>query len=119
MSLDWNVSRCDNWEELTDNQPELDKTHALVFATMNIGMGSITEKNYKKFYQRYLVQLPMLWEQPRPEINLEDVRRRIGLTTNASKKSDVAFQKEIGRYYLECAEYKCEQEEKKKEVNDG
>ena len=118
MSLDWSVRGCDNWEELTDNQPELNKTHALVFATMSIGIGAITEKNYKKFYHRYLAFLPTLWEQPRPEITLEDVRRRIGLTTNASKKSDAAFIKDIGNYYLECAKYKCELEEEK-EVNDA
>tara|TARA_R110000824_G_scaffold108432_5_gene255418 strand:+ start:530 stop:889 length:360 start_codon:yes stop_codon:yes gene_type:complete len=119
MSLDWSIRSCDNWEELTDNQTERNKTHTLVFATMSIGMKEITKKNYKKFYHRYLAFLPMLWEQPRPEITLEDVRRRVGLTTNASKKSHDGFLRQVGKHYLDAAFYQCEQEEKKKEVNDG
>ena len=117
MALSWNITMCDNWKDLTESEEDRIKTHTLVFVTMGIGMNEITKKNYRKFYQRYLALIPTLWEQPRPEITLKDIKRRIGLYTNASTKSNVAFLKEIGSYYLEWAGNKCEREEE--ESNKG
>ncbi|RDJ35734.1 MAG: hypothetical protein DWQ19_13025 [Crenarchaeota archaeon] len=102
MSLDWSLEKVHNWEELANNRTHRNITDAIVFKTMAIGISEITEKNYVEFYQRIRV-----WEQAfgasmyyseqgkRHEwpITLFDVKRRIGLFTNASRLTEKQFLK--------------------------
>ena len=47
MALECDWREIENWDDLN-----WDTTQAIAFATMLIGMGSITEKNYREFYTR-------------------------------------------------------------------
>ncbi len=76
-------------------------TEALVFATMAIGINTITEKNAEEFFKRvsFFEQVHSPWLHTIDEsgkrvprlLTLDDVRQHIGLRTNASKRTDVQF----------------------------
>ena len=82
-------------------------THSLVFSTMVIFMDSITEKNWRQFYERIGA-----WEKafgPTTQImdrrfksrwrdqyiTPKDVRHHIGLTVNVMPKSDAYFNRHL------------------------
>lgn len=117
MSLNYNL------QGIADGVVEENSTltEAMIFLTMHIGWGEITEQNAAQWYARVHV-----WEQtygtmlrvrdeddpdhmsPRP-ITPEDVRKFIGLTTNvfghsgAKQESDAAFNKRLMKFALEDA----------------
>ena len=80
MSLDWNISKVDNYEELLEGE-EWRKTEQIIWGCMGIGIGTITKDNYMEWYTRY-----DLWYRDASSLNVLDVRRRIGLTTNVFPK---------------------------------
>lgn len=92
MSLNWNISNCKNWESLKEDG-EWYKTEHMIFATMAIDMYEITEDNVAEFYARLLVvgkisggnwySAGIGWDY----VTLEDVRKRIGLHTNANRNT--------------------------------
>ena len=114
MSLNWNVSKiADNnavcfrhFEEDGEPQRELKQTtELLIYTTMVVGFGRITENNYKEFYKRVA-----LFERLRGAVRvkkgdsgkfvddpytLEDIRQHIGLTTNVSEEKPAAWRKRI------------------------
>ena len=106
MSLNWSIEEVEDFEEkcFTENEDGTRRlsevTNALVWSTMGVGIGEITEKNWREYaYRLDLYQTlfgPLLSEwvpgkgghddgamQPRPLTPLE-VRDHIGLHTNAS-----------------------------------
>ena len=98
MPLNWYISKVENWEKYCFiSDPEAVQelkmtplTHQLVHITMAVGMHEITKKNYREFYTRMLLldlhkSLYTLDEEGNQKpIQLEDVKRHIGLGTNAS-----------------------------------
>lgn len=107
MSLNWNVSKvadmatvCYRIAEHDDPNEGIkvgDKvlrpaTQALIFATMNTGLGDITEKNHREFFARLTTYEKLFGayrrEQTAPGVyaprffTLDEVRRHIGLNTN-------------------------------------
>lgn len=73
------------------------KTEQLVWLTMPIGIGSITEKNWEKFYTRAYA-----WQRVRSHdsdnlVTASDVYDHIGLRTNASNLTDSKFVKGLMR----------------------
>jgi hypothetical protein len=116
MSLDFDVSRMKNFNVLatliepcaSQNTEAMKRWHpvtqALTFLTMGIGMNSITEKNWKEFYDRVNTWErtvgPQLWrgdiskDDPRNWITPLEVYMHIGLGTNASSKTDAQFLKD-------------------------
>lgn len=69
------------------------KTQALIFNTIPVGMRSITEKNWQKFYQRlFLVSRIRGLDLP---VSPQDVRSHIGLSTNASTMTDAQFRRAL------------------------
>lgn len=75
---------------------------------MQIEMGKITEKNYKEFYARcrFLETLQGSRRQKKVDdkiqdiyITLDEIKRRIGLSTNVSTKPFKSFLKRVS----ECA----------------
>ena len=127
MPLNWNVKNCDpkftfakadaEWPNPTPNfggepidrdaeymRPE---TEILIYHTMAVGMGSITEKNYNEFYMRVLIWEALESGSKHSEgsaeywnrrdgtnfkagdsfITWERVRGHIGLCTNVSTES--------------------------------
>ena len=109
MSLDYETKNIKNYKDLwvpsTEGRVKLNQlTEVLIFSTMTIGMGSITEDNWKEFYSRCVIletgcyknQIPVdtlepvwKWEIVSPE----DIYRHIGLVTNAPKMTKAQFAK--------------------------
>ena len=98
MSLNSNIGDVEDWEnycfEPDPENPEKERmtplTNQLINMTMAVGMHEITKKNYREFYTRMLLlgldkSLYTLDEDGNQVgIQLEDVKRHIGLGTNAS-----------------------------------
>jgi hypothetical protein len=91
MALHTNISNCTNWEELnTDaNYP---MTERIYFVTLVTDLGEITDTNYGEFYARTKVYGLITGDN---SITLEDVKRRIGLTTNVSNRTTSQFLKRM------------------------
>jgi len=79
---------------------EWDKTQALIFATMSIGMDEITTENAGEFYARIKVLEGVIGAivviQDGDKYNdfffsTGDIKRRIGLTTNGGRETRTKF----------------------------
>ena len=103
MSLNWDISKVDNWEEKKEQECGI-WLNGLVWATMAIDMGEITEANIIEFYSRlefYDENIGKLWSAGRDEDGkplrdfptLDEVSQWIGLDTNVSHKGYLAFMK--------------------------
>ena len=77
-------------------------SNTLIWATIGVDMGSITEKNYEEFYRR-LVMLGTVYGS-KYEITLADVKRRIGLSTNVSTITATAFDNKMKKLLKDDAE---------------
>ena len=108
MSLNWNIAKCTEHEELTKPGEAWDITNALIWGTMATGMRAITPQNYDEFFSRVVAmqQQNGAWLQyngtPRP-VTLADVQRRIGLRTNANTITPKQFEAQLGRMAMEAA----------------
>ena len=91
MALNTSIINCVNYEELNnvDNYP---KTEAIYFVTLVTDLGEITDKNFGEFYARIKVYGLI---SGYTDITLEDVKRRIGLTTNVSNRTTLQFFKRM------------------------
>ena len=103
MSLDWSIVECKNWEELKSDK-EWPITDALIWATMSVDLGRITEKNVDEFFTRLrMVEkihgfLLYKRDENKQQVSLltyAAVRRRIGLNTNVVDKSKAYFNKRM------------------------
>lgn len=99
MALNWNIEKIRDYKDLDENWAV---TEALIWATMIVGLGEITEKNYKKFYIRLheieIYNGSYLNRNSNPAyISLADVERHIGLHTNAGNKSDADWRRQQNR----------------------
>jgi hypothetical protein len=89
MSLNFNLSKISNWQELIDSETGCLKplTEALVFVTLTIGMREITKKNVIEFacrahlFESYIGPF-LVGSTGAVPITLVDVQRHIGLSTN-------------------------------------
>ena len=129
MSLDYETKNIKNYKDLwvpsTKGRVKLNQlTEVLIFSTMTIGMGSITEDNWKEFYSRCVIletgcyknQIPVdtlepvwKWEIVSPE----DIYRHIGLVTNAPKMTKAQFAKHAYECRRDELYYKAERYVKK------
>ena len=105
MSLDWNVEKVENYEEILA-EDERRTTKSLIWATMAIGMNKIDETTWPDFYMRVNI-----WESAFGAFTIkgnpatrgfdpvyvtpEQVKRRIGLYTNASRLSRTKFRDKV------------------------
>lgn len=64
-------------------------TDRLIWATMGIGMSRVTEDNYEEFFKRLALYETLIlgWDW-QDRTTLADVRKHIGLTTNACSKDE-------------------------------
>jgi len=76
VALTWDITGCKDHEDLLseENYPT---TEAMIFATMGVGIGHITEANWAEFYARMIVA-----EYYGTEFTPALIRRYIGLRTN-------------------------------------
>ena len=119
MALNWNLEDVENWKELFTEKNEqgdskMELTYQrIIMQTIHVGIRSITEKNWKKFYNRvymlervggagYYSTLKLLDGTKKMQpiyITEDDVKRMIGLRTNASEFSKTQFLKELSLHY--------------------
>ena len=72
--------------ETKDGFPYKPATHYLAWASMAIGIGEITEKNYHEVYFRHkFINQTSSWNKNPLSITLKDVHQHIGLETNVGK----------------------------------
>jgi hypothetical protein len=115
MSLDWNLTKIKNsdticWEKDENDNDKLNPvTESLIWLTMGVGYGSITEDNASDFYSRVAMYEKLFgtmlsyWkdsEKISVPITPEDVNNHIGLSTNVSKDTDASFRKRIVENFI-------------------
>ena len=109
MALHWDITGCKD-VELLKSDTEWHITNALIWATMSTGLNEITEENLPEFYARLHVWEtivgPLTWgtneETGKEEerfIEVEDLRKRIGLHTNASRETRAEWKKKLSSYF--------------------
>lgn len=99
MPLNWNMTRVAGHEALHEEKGEWAKSETLIWATMAIGMSTITEDNWPEFWARFdyydrLVRLNY------SSITATDVLRRVGLWTNADNRTESQFIKRLSTTLL-------------------
>jgi hypothetical protein len=97
MSLDWSIENIPDYKEVCWIDGKMNPvTSALVFATMGVGLGSITERNAEEFGWRLALWQrlfnPLLVEVVDDEfvakdLTIDDVRAHVGLHTNVSDET--------------------------------
>lgn len=100
MALNWDITKCNEMVEL-QSETEWPITNAIIWYTIGVDLGEITDKNVGEFYARV-----KLWEAIQGAtlkmykgdnktddtyLSFEDVRKRIGLITNVSDTSRTKF----------------------------
>ena len=102
MSLNWDATRVEGIDNLTEN--ERGTLQALCFTTMAVGINEITPENAHEFYTRASFVEKVLGASRRGFENGKDfpvfysetdIRRFVGLRTNASRLTDAAFRKNV------------------------
>lgn len=108
MSLDWDLTKIKNYKELCWEKNEDDTstlnpvTESLIWLTMGIGIGKITEDNASEVYCRVAMYEKLFgtmlsyWkdgEKVSVAITPEDIHSHIGLSTNVGKETDAAWRK--------------------------
>jgi hypothetical protein len=104
MSLNWDTTKCD--EQALDTDEAKEVTKAIVFVTMAVDMGTITEANVGEFvervraYEKLRGTMMTTWDgeemTDRP-LTEEDIRLRIGLRTNVTTTSKRSFNAKLAR----------------------
>lgn len=133
MSLDWDVSRVKNWRELVgadlddadltdEHRTQCNIRHALVWATMAIGINQITEANADEVALRMraweiATQSDWIidWGSKKPDgspsrfdITPAHVKRWAGLYTNAGRLSHDKFISRLGHHVLAKAQHQMD-----------
>ena len=95
MALNWSIERCANADELKEGI-EWRKTDAIIWLTLVIGMDEITEDNKVEFYTRLKMYEGLSGSMFTIEgkeyfFYTQDIERRIGLSTNATRETFSAW----------------------------
>lgn len=78
MSLNYDLT-----EVLGRNKIDNETLQAIIFITMAVGLGEITEKNYKEFFERVkIVETVCGPVRSVGYLALEDIQKMVGLKTN-------------------------------------
>ena len=70
-----------------DGYPYADATYYLAWGSMAIGIGEITQINYKDVYLRHLFMNKLSTISNVMPVTLDDVRKNIGLKTNVANET--------------------------------
>lgn len=100
MALNWNLTEVKDHEELI-GEDDWAITESIIFYTMLVGMPHISEANHEEFftrvhfYEKLFGSVVYMIDENNNRINypitLEEVRRRIGLRTNAETMTKTKF----------------------------
>ena len=119
MSLNYELGQIENWQELKDG-PAWGITECTIWAAMICGVPVLDAKTLNRFYKRVHA-----WETAMGTINTTgepitygDLKRRLGLRTNASSMTDADWRKKLVRALDEEAQrtiFKANQDAERKE----
>ena len=113
MALSWDITQCKNMDSLTvEETGEWAVTNALIWLTMAVDMGKISDTNIGEFYARTkvweAVTGAMITKHNKDTDTLEDyfltfadIHKRIGLVTNVSNVTTTNWFKRITRVMTE------------------
>ena len=97
MPLNMDFTKIKNFEELHSDKWELILSESIGFLTTVVGIGNITVGNAEEVAARITVHenssAPMLGESY--HISYDDVVKRVGLSTNATPKTEAKFKKDV------------------------
>jgi hypothetical protein len=93
MSLNFNFAQVADWKQLHSEDAEWAKTDHLIWNSIEVQMRSITAKNWKQWAQRYFAIHLIHGTPENGKLKLEDIKRRIGLCTNAPELTEAQFRK--------------------------
>lgn len=105
MALTWDASRVKDWDKLKDDKHAQIVTEAIIFDTMWVGIGEITEKNAEEFFMRRKLwhvacelDGDVMYGDARPpyHVTLDDIKARIGLRTNVADTTGAEFMRRLG-----------------------
>ena len=123
MALNWDLGDIENFKSVCRNDDESlrEETELLIFYTMNLGMGLITESNVDKFILRFRMYEVLYGMAKWRNVNgqrinaISDtlIRKHIGLHTNASSISDAQFNKNMLKQLVREAEATSKNTERK------
>ena len=126
MPLNFSFRDVENWEEVCrDKDGRVNGvTEALIWLTMTIGISDITHKNYEEFHRRLLEWDICSNSYPvrtngmgNRHITLEEIRKHIGLSTNAgSELTRAAWEKRLKARLADRIESIKNEETKEKET---
>lgn len=134
MALHWNLEKCENLEEIK-SEKEWGTTNNLIWMTMAVGLGEISEQNWKEFLFRIRVleridgaflyinhpttDPPESGKIRREALyyTVEMVKKRIGLYTNVSNETRATWIKRRTTEMFEKMEKEIEEEAKKLKPN--
>ena len=122
MSLSIDVAKVYDWknycyikvqdettgEEYDEYNPA---TKYLAWGSMAIGIGEITQLNYKEVYLRHLFITKLSAYSNEMPVTLEDVRKNIGLKTNVTHEPKGKWLNRISKSMYWELEYNMEREE--------
>lgn len=111
MSLNWDASKVKDIDAILDNEGDRYMLDAFIWGSLSTGINEITEKNAEQVAARFaaIEGVDGAWLRSRiieddgservedTPITLEDVKRFVGLRTNASPKTKAQFRAYIGR----------------------
>ena len=98
----------DTGEEYSEYNPA---TKYLAWGSMGIGIGEITQLNYKEVYLRHLFMNKLSTISNVMPVTLEDVRKNIGLKTNVVNETKSKWLNRISKSMYWELEYNMEREE--------
>lgn len=99
----------EEYDRITDSPFEKGKWHpvtdGLIWMSMAVGLGGITEKNVDKWIERALIYQAvtdpyLITASGMVMITSDDIRNHIGMWTNVSNESDAKFRAKIMRAAL-------------------
>lgn len=115
MALNWNLEDIKNYKRLVytkndDGTYKMNKIYeTIILSTMIVGMREITEENHEKFFNRLRLVESMdgafFFETKRGKhhpryIKKEEIKKMIGLRTNASELTRTKFMKRFDNSQL-------------------
>lgn len=105
MSLNWNLQKCKDWQSLKTYE-EWPITNLMIWSTMILSITEITEKNLPEWVWRMKflkhIDYAIFSKGDKPYWPDEkDIRKRIGLHTNAGTKPRAAWLRDMVRILSE------------------
>jgi hypothetical protein len=106
MSLNFDFSKVTNYEAVTTDPADPQRWHpvadALVWLSMQCGFNEITPKNVDKVIDRIMAYQVVLGAYLHPDggeiyIMPVDIRRFVGMRTNATRLTDAQWHRRLGR----------------------